>query len=563
MTVTTTKTSPKENTSSNQLKTTTAKIIPETNISFRKIEATEKLLDALLQIEEKYKHFIEKNISKFQEETTSSGFVPEKDRSINQIETSTTVPISRNDTSTAPIEIVSANDFYKGYRNHYKNYHLEKTNTTTPVARNDTSTSQNEIVDAKDYYKNYKNYYKERNIENGIIGTERKNDTLESTHKKDIFVWKMKNPCPSRTYFFGTVHVPIYKIWENRNGRGIKRPVCIGDQCMEVTFLADVIPKEINVLLENCLDVYTELPLDTSTTQTISQCFFMPNGRNLSDVLSSSMYSRVKEHISYLRDEILNLVAKDDNLQYQLLSKRMDAKTFANLMTKDMHRTGPFSFMVKTEALRNAETIGSSLELLLSALFYNSQFAYYRGGIETAEEQCEAFNSLNTMPEVMTLFELWLKQMEQVRLGKLRAESFMHDLVRNYGLGNTTSVEKLMTQSFGGASLINQSNDRNITTSLLNKTEEAALAKVSQMARQKLLLNRNLVMGKRIVDILKSRDALVESGATALDTCFVFGVGHFLGPNSVIDYVQSQGYDVMNVRTEDEIVSQSEDCYYD
>ena len=33
---------------------------------------------------------------------------------------------------------------------------------------------------------------------------------------------------------------------------------------MEVTFLADVIPKEINVLLENCLDVYTELPLDTA-----------------------------------------------------------------------------------------------------------------------------------------------------------------------------------------------------------------------------------------------------------------------------------------------------------
>ena len=332
---------------------------------------------------------------------------------------------------------------------------------------------------------------------------------------------------------------------------------------MEVTFLADVIPKEINVLLENCLDVYTELPLDTSTTQTISKCFFMPNGRNLSDVLSSNMYSRVEEHINYLRDEIPNFIAKDDNLQYQLLSKRMDAKTFANLMTKDMHRTGPFSFMVKTEALRNAETIGSSLELLLSALFYNSRFAYYRGGIETAEEQCEAFNSLNTMPEVMILFELWLKQMEQVRLGKLRAESFMHDLVRNYGLGNTTSVEKLMTQSFGGASLINESNDRNITTSLLNKTEEAALAKVSQMARQKLLLNRNLVMGKRIVDILKSRDALVESGATALDTCFVFGVGHFLGQNSVIDYVQSQGYDVMNVRTEDEIVNQSEDCYYD
>ena len=80
------------------------------------------------------------------------------------------------------------------------------------------------------------------------------------------------------------------------------------------------------------------------------------------------------------------------------------------------------------------------------------------------------------------------------------------------------------------------------------------------MVQQKLLFNRNYVMGKRVVEIMRRRNNTIASGGTVLDACFVFGVGHFLGYASVLDYVRSQGFELINVKTEAEIENRYEPC---
>ena len=76
-----------------------------------------------------------------------------------------------------------------------------------------------------------------------------------------------------------------------------------------------------------------------------------------------------------------------------------------------MYKLGPFSFMTHAEMLRNPETVGIGLEKLLSQFFYGTPWGR-KAGIETVQEHCDAVNHINDMPEVITVLEIWLKQME-------------------------------------------------------------------------------------------------------------------------------------------------------
>ena len=394
-------------------------------------------------------------------------------------------------------------------------------------------------------------------VVNGCKSTNREVTTPKPIPKRNIFVWKTKQQCGPNTYFFGTVHVPIYKIWKPDTSRYGKRTWCIGSNCFVVTEVWQSIPEEIKILQNQCDDVFTELPMDDHTAQLASDCFKMENGKNLSDILSPGMYSKVEAHIDYLRDEVPKLILKDDNLQYRLMEKRIPVETFSDFVTKNMHKLRPFSFIVQAELLRNPETVGVGLERLLSQHFYWSGWSG-KAGIETVQEQCDAVNHINDMPEVITLLENWLTQMEIIRKENLSIKSEISELVKSYSNGDAEAVEYL-TQT-AGSSFTYSIKDQDTPIYPMNETEKQAVKKIMEMVQQRLLFNRNYIMGKRVVEIMRKRNNTIASGGTVLDACFVFGVGHFLGYASVLDYVRSQGFELINVKTEAEIKNHMEYC---
>ena len=396
-------------------------------------------------------------------------------------------------------------------------------------------------------------------VVNGCKSANREITSPKPIPKRNIFAWRTNQQCGPNTYFFGTVHVPIYKIWKANNSKYGKRTWYIGSDRFEISDYSQSIPAEIEVLRNECQDVFTELPLDDRTAQLTSACFNMENGTNLSDILSPRMYSRVEAHIEYLQFEVQKLIFQDDNLRLILMKKRISIDTFSDLLTKNMHKLGPFSFMVQAEMLRNPETVGNGLETLLSQRFYWSS-PFGKAGIETVQEQCDAVNHVNNMPEAITVLESWLKQMAIIEhsLENLNIKSELNELVQSYSNGDAAAVEYL-TQT-AGSSFINLKRDKGTPIYPMNETEKQAFKKVTEMVQQKLLINRNYVMGKRVVEIMRKRNRPRTSGGTIFNACFVFGVGHFLGYASVLDYVRSQGFELINVKTEAEIKNHMEYC---
>ena len=65
-------------------------------------------------------------------------------------------------------------------------------------------------------------------------------------------------------------------------------------------------------------------------------------------------------------------------------------------------------------------------------------------------------------------------------------------------------------------------------------------------------------MGKRIVGIMNTYKGSTKRFSDT--TCFVMGVGHLLGEDSVIKVAEAEGFKLNNVRTEEEIGSVDLDC---
>ena len=322
-----------------------------------------------------------------------------------------------------------------------------------------------------------------------------------------------------------------------------------------------MMPDELLLAAHNCRNLYTEVPLDEDNMREMSKCLLLPNGGNMSEIVSPSTFSKVNQHIDFLKSEIPKMVLKDSELRFQFSIKRINVNAFTDVVTRNLNKMGPFSFMMRASALHSPYTVGMGLSPTISEVFYNRINWHRHGnkitGIETVKEQCNALNSLDRMPEAITVLEAWLKQMENARLGKLQPRDSMHDFVLNYRLGNADALEGLLANMSSDLLDLNN-NSQNQSVSPLRDKERDAISKISEMFGTKLRFERNKVMGKRIVDILKAYKG--SSNRFSDTTCFVMGVGHLLGEDSVIKVAEAEGFKLNNVRTEEEIGSPHVDC---
>ena len=84
----------------------------------------------------------------------------------------------------------------------------------------------------------------------------------------------------------------------------------------------------------------------------------------------------------------------------------------------------------------------------------------------------------------------------------------------------------------------------------LNDTEKALALALNDYFIKYVIEARNKIMASRVIDLLN------ENPGTSF--VFAFGAFHFIGNNTVLDYLQSEGYNITQIGPNDELPSNPE-----
>ncbi|KAI1904880.1 hypothetical protein AGOR_G00010220 [Albula goreensis] len=147
------------------------------------------------------------------------------------------------------------------------------------------------------------------------------------------------------------------------------------------------------------------------------------------------------------------------------------------------------------------------------------------GAVEKVEEQCHPLNGLNFSQVIFALNQTLLQQ-ESLRAGSLQVPYTTEDLIKHYNCGDLNSI------------IFNHDTSQvpNFNNVTLPPSEQITAQEIDSYFRQELIYKRNERMGRRV-------KALLEENPDK-SFFFAFGAGHFLGNNTVIDVLRSQGYEV-------------------
>ncbi|XP_045078689.1 metalloprotease TIKI1 [Coregonus clupeaformis] len=173
-----------------------------------------------------------------------------------------------------------------------------------------------------------------------------------------------------------------------------------------------------------------------------------------------------------------------------------------------MKRTPPPSFFPESS-------------LFLSAPLLSTQLAAWTGTVIFALNQ-----TLLQQESVIFALNQTLLQQESVRAGSLQVPYTTEDLIKHYNCGDLNSI------------IFNHDTSQvpNFNNVTLRPSEQITAQEIDSYFRQELIYKRNERMGNRVKALME------ESPDNSF--FFAFGAGHFLGNNTVIDVLRSQGYEV-------------------
>ena len=128
------------------------------------------------------------------------------------------------------------------------------------------------------------------------------NCTLD-VREDETFLWRIDTQPPS--YFFGTIHVPYTRVWDAVSDNAKK--------AFKVRFpLRQHKHNKIFVLFQNSDQVYFELDLTNPyTIASLTSCQLLPRSLNLSQVLPPGIYSRLRDHLAWVRQEMQEWITDD------------------------------------------------------------------------------------------------------------------------------------------------------------------------------------------------------------------------------------------------------------
>ncbi|XP_028829620.1 metalloprotease TIKI1 [Denticeps clupeoides] len=308
------------------------------------------------------------------------------------------------------------------------------------------------------------------------------------------FLWTIKRDPPS--YFYGTIHVPYTRVW-------------------------DFIPENSKKAFQESNIVYFELDLtDPYTISALTSCQLLPQGENLQDVLPKDIYWRLKRHLEYVKLMMPSWMTPDQR------GKGLYADYLFNAIAGNWERKRPVWVMLMVNSLTEADIKTRGVPVLDLYLAQEAERMKKRtGAVEKVEEQCHPLNGLNFSQVIFALNQTLLQQ-ESLREGSVQVPYTTEDLIKHYNCGDLNSI------------IFNHETSQvpNFNNVTLPPSEQITAQEIDSYFRQELIYKRNERMGKRVKVLLEEHPDK--------SFFFAFGAGHFLGNNTVIDVLRSQGYEV-------------------
>ena len=245
-----------------------------------------------------------------------------------------------------------------------------------------------------------------------------------------------------------------------------------------------MLPKALKVAIDKSDEVRTEIPMDVSFQMKSAVLMMRSDSRSLQEIIPKALYQRTENYIKQINPQ-LNLVPFD--------KMKLWALSAVVSMLKNQLKY-PMLQAIDSEIYHYAQSKNKGV-----------------GGIETIEEQIIAMDKFTLEEQIMGL-ESTLDYLEQ-------NNDFMEEMKHLYMLGD----EKKMMAFIEGT---------------MFKIEK--YKKFEEKFMQVLLYDRNVRMAQRI-------EALLQEDP-AKRYLFAFGVMHFLGKKSVVEYLESKGYSVSRMK---------------
>jgi uncharacterized protein YbaP (TraB family) len=245
-----------------------------------------------------------------------------------------------------------------------------------------------------------------------------------------------------------------------------------------------VLPSALKSVIDKSDEVRTEIPMDVSLQMKNVALMMRSDSRSLKEIIPETLYQRTEKYIKQINPQ-LNLVPFDKMKIWAL-------STVTSMLENQLKY--PMLQAIDSEIYSYAQNKNKGV-----------------GGIETIEEQISAMDKFTLEEQIMGL-ESTLDYLEQ-------NNDFMEQMKSLYMQGD----EKKMMSFIEGT---------------MFKIEK--YKKFEEKFMQVLLYDRNIRMAQRIEVLLNEN--------TTKRYLFAFGVMHFLGEKSVVEYLESKGYSVSRVK---------------
>ena len=245
-----------------------------------------------------------------------------------------------------------------------------------------------------------------------------------------------------------------------------------------------VLPGTLKSAIDKSDEVRTEIPMDASLQMKSVTLMMRSDNRSLQEIIPKSLYQRTEKYLQKINPQ-MNLVPFD--------KMKIWALSTVTAMLENQLKY-PMLQAIDMEIYSYAQSKNKGV-----------------GGIETIEEQISAMDMFTLEEQIMGL-ESTLDYLEQ-------NNDFMEEMKSLYMQGD----EKKMMAFIEGT---------------MFKVEK--YKKFEEKFMQVLLYDRNIRMAKRIEALLKEHPTKRY--------LFAFGVMHFLGEKSIIEYLEGKGYSVSRVK---------------
>ncbi|XP_060593251.1 metalloprotease TIKI1-like isoform X2 [Ruditapes philippinarum] len=318
------------------------------------------------------------------------------------------------------------------------------------------------------------------------------------------FLWKVKRDPPS--YFFGTIHVPYTRVWDH-------------------------IPENAKVAFRQSENVYFELDLTSPYTMTsLANCQLLPHGENLSNVLPKDIYTRLKEHLEYIREKMPKWITPDQK------GKGLYGDYLFDIIAGNWERKRPIWVMLLVNSLTESDIKSREIPVLDLYLAQEAErLGKITGAVEKVKEQCVPLNDLN-YSQVLYALNRTLGQHESYRLSNSAIPYTTDDLIHHYNCGDLNDI-------------IFNKDSAQVPPNILNDSVPPSEIKMAEVINEyfqtELINKRNERMADRVAGLLNNNPQ--ES------FFFAFGAGHFLGNNTVIDRLRGMGFDIEHTHPDQEI----------